>query len=56
MVGLVALAGAAGAARADLVAVFADGHGGVVTGGGATNADGTSRPRPVSASGWARVC
>ena len=42
MVGLVALAGAAGAARADVVAVFAGGHGGVATEGGATNADGTS--------------
>ena len=42
MVGLVALAGAAGAARADVVAVFADGHGGVATEGGPTNADGTS--------------
>ena len=42
MVGLVALAGAAGAARADVAAVFADGHGSVATQGGPTNADGTS--------------
>ena len=42
MVGLVALAGAAGAARADIAAVFADGHGGIATQGGPTNADGTS--------------
>ena len=40
--GLVALAGAAGTSRADIVAVFADGHGGVATEGGATNPDGTS--------------
>jgi len=42
MVGLVALAGAAGTSRADIVAVFADGHGGVASEGGATNPDGTS--------------
>ena len=46
MVGLVALAGAAGAARADIAAAFADGHGGIATQGGATNADG-----PPSATG-----
>jgi hypothetical protein len=42
MVGLVALAGAAGAARADIAAAFADGHGGIATQGGAPNADGSS--------------
>jgi hypothetical protein len=42
MVGLVALAGVAGTSRADIVAAFADGHGGVATEGGAANPDGTS--------------
>jgi len=42
MVGLVALAGAASTARADIVAVYADGHGGVASEGGAANADGSS--------------
>jgi hypothetical protein len=42
VVGLVAFAGAAGAARADIAAAFADGHGGIATQGGPTNADGTS--------------
>ena len=42
MVGLVALVGAAGTSRADIVAAFADGHGGISSQGGTTNPDGTS--------------
>ena len=39
MIGLVALVGTAGAARADIAAVFADGHGGIESGGGAGDAN-----------------
>ncbi|HEY7373453.1 MAG TPA: hypothetical protein VIF57_14935 [Polyangia bacterium] len=42
MVGLLALAGTAGAARADIAALFADGHGGIESGGGSGEANGTS--------------
>jgi hypothetical protein len=42
MVGLLALVGTAGAARADIAALFADGHGGIESGGGGSEANGTN--------------
>jgi hypothetical protein len=42
MVGLFALAGGAGAARADVAALFADGHGGIESGAGTSEANGAT--------------
>jgi len=42
MVGLVALVGGVGGARADVAALFADGHGGIESGGAAAETNGTT--------------
>jgi hypothetical protein len=42
MVGLAAMVGVTGSSRADIVAAFVDGHGGVASEGGAPNPDGSS--------------
>jgi hypothetical protein len=46
MVGLGALIGMCGAARADVAALFADGHGGIESGAGATDANGANPSAP----------
>jgi hypothetical protein len=50
MVGLLVLVGTAGAARADIAALFADGHGGIESGGGG-DANGTNANQSGSNAG-----